>query len=142
MVRESVLRAVHLGAKLPDNLGLSQKTYELDSQTTASAIKDLTKNLYSTEIIKSRMLEVQAASSIKVEPERELKNLAGRLLKGETEEIGKILMRSDPHDGVQGESTLWKLTQGITAYAKREDVAERRRMELQEIAGSLFNKVK
>lgn len=139
MVRESVLRAVHLGAKLPDNLGLSQKTYELDSQTTASAIRDLTKNLYSTDIIKNRMLEVKAATDIKIDPGRELKNLAGRLLKGEQEEIGKILMRNNPEDRVQGEATIWKLTQGITAYANREDVAARRRMELQEIAGSLMN---
>lgn len=139
MVRESVLRAIHLGAKLPDTLGLSQHTYELDSQTTASAIKDLTKNLYSTEIIKTRMLEIKEAAGTRIDAGQELKNLAGRLFKGETEEIGKLLMRNNPEDGVQGESTLWKLTQGITAYANREDVATRRRMELQEISGSLFN---
>jgi hypothetical protein len=51
-------------------------------------------------------------------------------------------MRNNPEDGVQGESTLWKLTQGITSYANREDVPERRRMELQEIAGDLFSKIK
>jgi hypothetical protein len=139
MVRESVLRAIHLGAKLQDNLALSQHTYDLDSQTTASAIKDLTKNLFSTDIIKNRMLEVETAAGTTVDFGRELKNLAGRLFNGETEEIGKILMRNDPMDGVQGESTLWKLTQGITAYANREDVAARRRMELQEIAGGIFN---
>ena len=139
MVRESVLRAVHLGAKLPDNLKLSEETYRLDSETTASAIKDLTRNLYSSDIIKNRMLEVHTAAGIRIDPARELKNLAGRLFKGETEEIGKILMRNNPDEGVQGEATLWKLTQGITAYANREDVAERRRMELQEIAGGVFN---
>jgi hypothetical protein len=143
-VRESVLRAVHLGAKLPDNIGLSQKTYELDSQTTASAIRDLTKNLYSSDIIKTRMLEVKASSDMVVDPVRELKNLniTQKLLKGESDEIGKILMQNRPEDGLQGESTLWKLTQGITAYANNPDVSERRRMELQEIAGGLFNRVK
>ena len=139
MVRESVLRAVHLGAKLPDNLALSQRTYDLDSETTASAIRDLTKNLYSTDIIKNRMLEVHTAAGIKIDPGRELKKLAGRLFKGEQEEIGKILMNNNPNDGVQGEATLWKLTQGITSYANREDVTARRRMELQEIAGSIMN---
>jgi hypothetical protein len=144
MVRESVLRSVHLGAKLPDNLALSQKTYELDSMTTASAIRDLTKNLYSSDIIKTRMLEIKAASDLVMDPVRELKQLQGlgKLLKGETDEIGQLLMRNNPEDGVQGESTLWKLTQGITSYANREDVPERRRMELQEIAGGLFDKIK
>jgi hypothetical protein len=143
MVRESVLRSVHLGAKLPDNLALSQKTYELDSMTTASAIRDLTKNLYSSDVVKTRMLEIKAASDLVMDPVRELKQLQGlgKLLKGETDEIGQLLMRNNPEDGVQGESTLWKLTQGITSYANREDVPERRRMELQEIAGSLFTKI-
>jgi hypothetical protein len=144
MVRESVLRSVHLGAKLPDNLALSQKTYELDSMTTASAIRDLTKNLYSSDVIKTRMLEIKAASDLVMDPVRELKQLQGlgKLLKGETDEIGQLLMRNNPEDGVQGESTLWKLTQGITSYANRESVSERRKMELQEIAGNLFEKIK
>ena len=45
-----------------------------------------------------------------------------------------------PEDGVQGGSTLWKLTQAITAHA-RELTPERSR-ELHEISGSLLNRVK
>lgn len=144
MVRESVLRAVHLGSKLPTNLGLSRETYALDSKTTASAIRDLTKNLYGHEIIRDRMLEIRAASSLAVDPTKELKNMVAlqKLLKGESEEIGQLLMRNNPDDGLQGESTLWKLSQGITAFANKEGISERRRMELQEIAGDLFNRVK
>jgi len=143
MVRESVLRAVHLGAKLPDNLALSQHTFDLDSQTTASAIKDLTKNLFSANVIRARLEEIKAASEITVDPVKELKALfsSAKLLKGEADEIGKILMANNPNDGVQGEATLWKLTQGISAFANREDVTERRRMELEEIAGDVFNKI-
>ena len=39
MVRESVMKQVHLGSKLPDNLALSQQTYELDTKTTVSAVR-------------------------------------------------------------------------------------------------------
>ena len=143
-VRESVLREVHLGAKLPDNLGLSERTYELDSMTTASAVRDLTKQMFAVETIKARMEEIKAASTVKVEPVAMLRNLhfTGKLSVGEEQAIGKILMRNDPMDGVQGESTIWKMTQGITAYANSEDVADRRRLELQEVAGNLFNKLK
>lgn len=143
MVRESVLRQVHLGGRLQSNLALSQHTYELDSEAQASAIRDLTKNLYSSESIKNRMLEVKAASDMLIEPENEIKMLlaAGKLLKGEAEEVGKILMRNRAEDGVTGESTLWKFTQGLTAYSNQEGIAERRRMELQEIAGELFNRI-
>jgi hypothetical protein len=39
------MRQVHLGARLPDSLALPHKTYELDTQTTVSAVSDLTKGL-------------------------------------------------------------------------------------------------
>lgn len=143
LVRESVLRAVHLGSRLPSTLGLSEETYESDSKTTALAIRDLTKNLYSSDVIKTRMLEIKAASEMSIDPARELKNLTAvqKLLKGEADEIGQLLMRNNPDDGLQGDATLWKLTQGITSFANREDISDRRRNELQELAGNLFDRV-
>lgn len=144
MVRQSVLRQIHLGARLPENMALSQKTYELDSMTTASAIRDLTKDLYGTTAIKERMLEIKAATDQEIDPVKELNTLfrAGKLFKSEVEQVGELLMRNNPEDGLQGDATLWKLTQGITSYANQEDVSVVRRMELQEIAGDLFSRIK
>jgi len=144
LVRENALRQVHLGAKLSADLGLSQRTYQLDSETTASAIKDLTANFFKAEVIRDRMLEIKAASEIEVDPYTQLKALfsTGRLLKNEMDEIGKILMRGNPMNGIQGESTLWKLTQGITSFANDQKIDMRRKMELQQIAGDLFNDLK
>lgn len=141
-VRSSQMRKIHLGAKLPDNVPLSPKTYELDSLTQASAVRDITKDLYSSEVIKERMLEIKTASEVTVDPVTYIKHLftTGKLLKGETEEVGKILMMNNPRAGVEGESTLWKISQGITAFANTETVNARRRMELQEIAGDVFSK--
>ena len=51
MVRESLMKQVHLGTRLPDNLMFSEKTYALDTETTMSATKDFTKNLYSRDNI-------------------------------------------------------------------------------------------
>ena len=142
MVRESVMKQVHLGSKLPDNLQLSQRTYELDTRTTVSAVKDLTKGLFSRDNLMKKACEIQGASEIDVDFEHELKRLTrdGGLLKSEGKEVEKILMRNDPEDGVQGGATLWKLTQAITAHA-RELTPERCR-ELHEISGALLNRVK
>ena len=142
MVRESVMRQVHLGSKLPDTIALSQRTYELDTQTTVSAVRDLTKGLFSKDNLMQKALEIQGASEIEVDMEREIKKLTrdGGLLKAEGKEVEKILMKNDPDDGVQGASTLWKLTQAITAHA-RELTPERSR-ELHEISGQLMNRVK
>lgn len=112
MVRDSIMRTVHLGSRLPENIAISQRTYDLDTRTTASAIKDLTKGLFSHESIMRRGLEIQGASEMVVDMERELKSLGkGKLLKEEVTGVEKILMRNNPDDGVQGESTLWKLVQ-------------------------------
>ncbi len=142
MVRESVMKQVHLGSKLPDTLALSQETYELDTRTTVSAVKDLTKGLFSRDNLEQKAYEIHGASEIEVEPDKEITKLTkgGLLLKQEGKEIEKILMRNNPEDGVQGASTLWKLTQAITAHA-RELTPERSR-ELHEISGNLMNRVK
>lgn len=142
MVRESVMKQVHLGSKLPDNLALSNRTYELDTKTTVSAVRDLTKGLYSTDNIMEKACEIQGASEIEVDFEKEIKKLTkdGSLLKQEGQEVEKLLMKNDPEDGVQGMATLWKLTQAITAHA-RELTPERSR-DLHEISGRLMNRVK
>lgn len=142
MVRESVMKQVHLGSKLPDNLAISQRTYELDTQTTVSAVCDLTKGLFSRETIERKAFEIQGASEIDVDLENEITNLtkSGALLKQEGKEVEKLLMKNDPEDGVQGGATLWKLTQAITAHAR--NLSPERSRELHEISGTLMNRVK
>ena len=142
MVRESVMKQVHLGSKLPDNLQLSQQTYELDTKTTVSAVRDLTSGLFSRQTLEQKAFEIQGASEIDVDFENEIKKLTGNgtLLKQEGKEVEKILMKNDPNDGVQGGSTLWKLTQAITAHAR--ELSPERSRELHEISGNLLNRVK
>ncbi len=142
MVRESVMKQVHLGSKLPDTLALSERTYQLDTQTTVSAVRDLTRGLYSKDTIMKKALEIQGASEIEVDFDKELRKLqqGGSILKAEQQAVEKLLMNNNPDDGVQGSATLWKLTQAITAHA-RELTPERAR-ELHEISGNLLNRVK
>lgn len=142
MVRESVMKQVHLGSKLPDNLALSQQTYELDTKATVSAVKDLTKGLFSKDNLMAKAVEIQGASEVEVDFDRELKKLTsnGGLLKQEGKEVEKILMRNNPDDGVQGGATLWKLTQAITAHAR--ELSPERSRELHELSGQLLNRVK
>jgi hypothetical protein len=142
MVRESVMKQIHLGARLPDNLQLSNKTYELDTQTTVSATRDLTKSLFSRDAIMQKAIEIQGASNMDVDFDSELKKLVkvGSLHKSESESVQKILMRNNSSDGTQGDSTLWKLTQAITAHAR--DLDDRRSRELHELSGMLMNRVK
>lgn len=142
MVRESVMRQVHLGSRLPDNMQLSERTYKLDTKTTVSAVKDLTQGLFGKDSIQRKAFEVKRAAATDVDFEEELKRLVkgGKLLKTESNQVEKLIMNNNPEDGVQGAATLWKLTQAITAHA-RELTPERSR-ELHEVSGDLMNRVK
>jgi hypothetical protein len=142
MVRESVMKVVHLGARLPDNLALSERTFQLDTETQCSAIKDLTKGFFAKEAITERAFEIQRASDMDVDLVQELKGLfkSSRLYKDEVTQIEKVFMNGNPDDGIQGQNTLLKLVNGITAHARI--VTSERSRELQEIAGDLMNRVK
>ena len=140
LVRESVVKQIHLGGRLPDNIALSERTYRYDTMTMASAIKDTTKILFEPETVKQKAIEIQKASEMDVDFGRELKRLQrDNLTKAEVNEVESVLMNSNPDDGVAGEATLWKLVNGITAIAREKDV--RRERELQEIAGDLMSRV-
>ena len=97
MVRESVMKQVHLGSKLPDNLRLSEQTYELDTKTTVSAVRDLTRGLFDSDNLHRKALEIQVASETDVDFEHELSRLvkSGNLLKSDSENVEKILMRNN-----------------------------------------------
>lgn len=141
MVRENVMKQIHLGGKLPDNIQLSQRTYELDTQTTVSAVNDLTSQLFGRDNIRRKALEIKAAAAKEVNFTQELERLMqkGRLLKTENEGVRKLLMNNNPDDGFAGGPTLWKLTQAITAYARETQPARQR--ELHELSGELLNRV-
>lgn len=142
MVRESVMKQVHLGSRLPDSLALSERTYKLDTETTVSAVRNLTRGLYSKDTIMQKALEIQGASEIEVDFDKELRKLqqGGAILKAEQQAVEKLLMNNNPDDGVTGSATLWKLTQAITAHAR--EVSPERARELHEISGNLLNRVK
>jgi hypothetical protein len=142
MVAESLMRRVHLGGKIPDEIELSNRTYALDTKTQASAILDIVGSTFSKEAIMKRAQVIQDASTIMIDMEKEVKQLpkVKDLTIEETEKVQKVLMENKAEDGVQGEPTLWKLTQAVSAVGR--DLDPRRKREMDEIAGSLLLRVK
>jgi hypothetical protein len=139
-VRENVLREIHLGSRLPDDMILSEKTYRLDTETMASAVRDVTRHLFLPSEIKNRAESIQKAANHPIDPVEEIKRLPKRgVLKGETEEVMKVFTQGKPEDGVAGGNSLWKLSQAVSAVARAAE--PRRKRELEEIAGSLLESV-
>jgi hypothetical protein len=137
MTRESQLKKVHLGSRLPENIQLSQRTYRKDTETMASAISDITSNIFDFSNVQRQAIAIQEASETEIDSEKQLKNLTkNKITKEEAYGVQKILNKSNPDDGLYGEGTLWKLTSALTAFAR--DTKPERRRELQEVAGSLI----
>lgn len=141
MVRESVMRTVHLGSRLPDNISLSERTYKLDTRTQISTLNDVTKGIFSKDRILLEMEKVQDASFQEIDLEKEIKELPKKgLSKEESGKVGNILTNGRADDGVSGEPTLWKLVNGVTALGR--DTTGSRGREIQEIAGKLMDRAK
>ena len=140
MVRESMLKQVHLGSKLPENITFSEQTYRSDTKTQALAIRDISQTILSDAYTKKRCEEILRASEKPVDLEEELDKLSKvKITKDEAKAVKKIFQQNDPMDGVAGSATLWKLTQGLTSYANKITDGLRTR-ELHEIAGEIIKR--
>ncbi len=136
-VAESLMRQVHLGGRIPDDVRLSERTFRLDTKTQASAVRDIVTQVFSKSEMIKRARMIQGASATVVDMDTEIKRLPKLGMgKGEVEAVRKVLVASKPEDGVAGEGTLWKLSQAIGAVSR--DAEARRKRELDEIAGALL----
>lgn len=142
MTRDNMLRQIHLGRQLPDNLSLSENTYRLDTETQASLISDIVNNSFNPKNIERQAKIIQLASENEVNLSNEIKKLKGTgLFKSEIEDIESVLISNKKSDGVQGDGTLWKLSQAMTAVARNNE-NKRRQREIEEISGKLFDRIK
>jgi len=141
MTRDTVMREIHLGSKLPDNLQLSDRTYRLDTLKQASLAKDAISSLMNKESIVQQAMTIQKAVTKEVDYESEFKKLNKiGLLKSEIEEAEKLLIGGKKEDGLHFEgSNLWKFAQSISAVGRTKD--EQRKRELEEMSGLLLKQV-
>ncbi len=137
LLGKSVLRQVHLGARLPDDMALSTQTYALDTATQTSALKDVTAKLFEPAYVRGQFARVQAAAKAELDPEREIDGLvrARRLTPQEGEALEAALMRSNPAEIPAGPTTRWKFAQAVAWLA--HGVERERGMELERLGGSL-----
>lgn len=137
MVATSALSAKHLGKRLSSNLQLSERTYNLDTKTMASAVQDLTKNLLDEDTMMETVRKMKSASNEIIDMDMAIKRLPKEIHKEEVENIKKVLQEGDESKGIFGRPTKWKLSQAITAVSNT--YGGQRKQELDEIAGKFIN---
>lgn len=136
MMSEDGFAKVHLGSKLDDNIEFSQRTYELDTATTASAVKDVVDAVFMPDNVKKRMEVIQVLAKENTDPDAVLKGLRSKskLSKEEASEVAKIFSSADIEMLPPGQNT-WRLSNAIALLAQR--VEPNRQLELEELAGEI-----
>jgi len=137
---EETLGKIHLGAKLPDDIELSKKTYALDTAGTRSALVDVTRALFSEKRITSFLQMVKKASEDNLTWTELRPRLAKQLLKSEMQQAEKIWTSQDDQTEIipNGHST-WSASNLLSWFAKQTDDDDRR-LDLERAAGALVQR--
>ena len=135
-VTEETMRQVHLGRRLDENFVFSQKTYELDTQATASAVRDVVRNTLGPAKVNELINGVKAASEQKIDAKEVNSFLKARLNKTETASAIEKFNSAEIEMLPKG-NTMWRLSNAVSWLAgETEDKS--RSLELEKVAGELL----
>lgn len=137
LVTKSEFRRVHLGRDISKDMELSNATVELDTKAHCSYLNDVIKNTLSADAIGKRASAVYLSSVDVIDLDKTVEKLPKLgMLQEEISDLTNTLILNSSNDGLEGDLTVWKMIQGITAVAR--DKSKERQVELQEIAGKMF----
>lgn len=138
---ESILRKVHLGRKLDEGT-FSQKTYDLDAQTSQSAMRDVIKGALAPSNVDSIMdaLRTSMEGGPQYSAKDRLSTLQrkGSLTKAEAKAIGEIYIEPDIEKLPAGNSD-YRLSNAISWFAHdNKEHSVDRRLDLEDLAGNIM----
>lgn len=140
MTSESIMKQVHLGAKLPESINFSIDTYSLDTKTQASTVRDIISQSLSQETLQKTVNIMKAASKVIIDINQEVKKLPKLGFdKMELEILDSKLKNNLESDGLFGAPTKWKLSQAINSVSNHEEISPSRKKEIDVIAGEYIN---
>jgi len=139
-ITQEEMRQVHLGRRLDDSMIYSRRTYELDAETTVSALRDVIGTQLNAEALRHRMESIRQANATAVDPAGAKETLRKLLLKSETDEVIEAYNSPDTCNLPAG-NTSWRLSNAISWIAGKTEDAERR-LQLMKVAGDILPKPK
>ncbi len=135
MVGESAIKQVHLGSRLPDDLSFSAETFRKDTDTMASATRDVVRSILGERAIRARVEAIQAAAAEEVDGGALLRRVSKILTKGETTAVKQAFEGQDTLMLPAGR-TAWRFSNALSWVANSVEDSERR-IELQHAAGAI-----
>lgn len=134
---DEVLKEVHLGKRLSEDLEYSKETYASDTKTQVLAVRDMVAAVLAPEKVNALVGKIGEALDARIDPKQawaELPKLG--LLKGEVEKVKELFNDAGVEQLPPGTSPA-RLSNAISWFAKSAATAERR-LELEQLAGDLL----
>jgi hypothetical protein len=135
-ITEEEMRQVHLGKRLDESFFYSQRTYELDAETTVSALKDVIAGQLNADALRKRMEAIRAANDQPVSPIIARDMLRKALQKSESDAVIEAYNSPDTYNLPAGDTT-WRLSNAISWVAGKTEDPERK-LELMKFAGEVL----
>lgn len=142
-VMDDSIRNVHLGRRLDENIAYSQRTYELDTQATVSALGDTIRDLMSPNRVNALVAAIRAASEQPMFPREWTSKVVKQLTKMELEKVNAVLDSNDvmmlpsPGDD-RTKNSIWRSSNAVSWLAGQTEDSTRR-LELERIAGQIID---
>lgn len=136
-IADHTLKQIHLGKRLDDNIEYSQRTYQLDTQTNASALRDAVKHAIGEDRINRLMDSISNASAAEIEGKDVAAILKKHFEKADVEKVTQLFESNDTYNMPAG-NNLWRLSNAISWLAESKGITPDRKLELQEVAGKII----
>lgn len=136
---ENALSEVHLGRQLTDDVEFSQRTYDLDTRTSVSALRDVVKGLLLPAKLEKHVDAIRNAHEAKIDWKNVKGLLARKLNKGELKTAQDAFEGPDVVNLPAGPS-MWRASNAVSWLAGKVEDADRK-LDLQRLAGELVNGV-
>ena len=131
-ITQEEMRQVHLGKRLGESMIYSERTYDLDAQTTVSALKNVIQRQLNAEQLQQHMELIRRANDSPVDASQALDLLRKSLQKHETDSVVEAYNSADTVNMPAGHS-IWRLSNAISWVAGETEDAERK-LEISKLA--------
>lgn len=137
LVANSVLRQIHLGKRLADDIAYSDRTLQLDTDANRSALSDAMQHAIGPAQVQKMLTSIRSADEKEIKGQDIDKLLKSALSKGEMEKVIDMFEGPDVINMPEAKST-WRLSNALSFFAQAESITPDRKLELQELAGKVI----
>jgi hypothetical protein len=136
-VMEDAMSQVHLGGRLAEGIEFSNRTYELDTRASVSALRDVVAGTLGPRSVNTLLATIKAADEKRVEW-KQVSTLLGKKLLKEELKAARDAFDSDDCINLPAAKSVWRVSNAISWIAgKTED--QDRKLELQRLAGAVIH---